>query len=276
MNYTHLPAISCYYSDHALPSHTDAEAHFEYEMLLITGGEATFFINHKSYQIHEKSLVFINRLERHSLIVTKEPYERYVTTISSDLIMSNIKDMELISIFIQRPKNFQNVIPLDTATYHSLLPLFQNLQKEYSSQLPFYVSKSMTCVISILIDLYRTCPQYFPSQTGSISTAVVHVQKYVNDHYGDKITLQEVAKELYINKHALSLAFKEIVGISFKEYLVLFRLTEAKKLLISSDLSITDIAEKVGYINVNNFIRIFKEKEDITPLQFRKQSGHLT
>ena len=63
----------------------------------------------------------------------------------------------------------------------------------------------------------------------------------------------------------LSLAFKEIVGISFKEYLVLFRLTEAKKLLLSSDLSISDIAEKVGYVNVNNFIRIFKEKENITP-----------
>ena len=275
MNYTHLPSISCYYSERPIPSHTDAEAHFEYEMLLITEGEATFFINHKSYQIREKCLVFVNRLDRHSLIVTKEPYKRYVTTISSDLIMANIKEMELISIFIQRPKNFQHVIPLDTTTYHALLPLFQNLQKEYSSRLPFYVSKSMTCVISILIDLYRTCPQYFPAQTGNISSAVVHVQKYVNDHYDEKITLHEIANKLFINKHALSLAFKEIVGISFKEYLVLFRLTEAKKLLPSSDLSISDIAEKVGYVNVNNFIRIFKEKENITPLQFRKQSGYL-
>ena len=263
MNYTHLPSISCYYSERPLPSHTDAEAHFEYEMLLITEGEATFFINHKSYQIREKCLVFVNRLDRHSLIVTKEPYKRYVTTISSDLIMANIKEMELISIFIQRPKNFQHVIPLDTTTYHALLPLFQNLQKEYSCRLPFYVSKSMTYVISILIDLYRTCPQYFPAQTGNISSAVVHVQKYVNDHYDEKITLHEIANKLFINKHALSLAFKEIVGISFREYLVLFRLTEAKKLLLSSDLSISDIAEKVGYVNVNNFIRIFKEKENI-------------
>ena len=45
--------------------------------------------------------------------------------------------------------------------------------------------------------------------------------------------------------------------------------------MLSSDLSISDIAEKVGYVNVNNFIRIFKEKENITPLQFRKQSGYL-
>lgn len=272
MDYTHLPTISCYYSDHALPSHTDAEAHFEYEMLLITGGEATFFINHKSYQIRKRSLVFINRLERHSLIVTKEPYERYVTTISSNLIMSNIKDMELISIFIQRPKNFQHVIQLDSSTYHAILPLFQNLQNEYSSQRSFYITKSITCVISILIDLYRTYPQYFPSQIGNISAAVIHTQKYINDHYSEKITLQEIAQKLFVNKHALSIAFKEIVGISFKEYLVLFRLTEAKKLLISSDLSIADIAEKVGYINVNNFIRIFKEKEKITPFQFKKQS----
>ena len=48
-------------------------------------------------------------------------------------------------------------------------------------------------------------------------------------------------------------------------------LTEAKKLLVSTELSVREIAERVGYINVNNFVRLFGERERITPLQYRKQ-----
>lgn len=274
MDYTHLPEISCYYSDYPAPSHANPEAHFEYEMILVTNGSATLFVNHKHYQVKAKSLLFINRLERHSLIVTREPYERYVTSISSDIIMSNVKDMELISIFIQRPKHFEHVIQLSDASYETILPLFAQLEKEYDRQLPFYISKSMSCVVSILIDLYRAHPEYFPSHDGSsISTAVIQAQKYVNDNFSRRITLQEIADQNYVSKHALSLAFKDIVGIPFKDYLVLFRLTEAKKLLISTDLSVADIAEKVGYVNVNNFIRIFRTRETMTPLQYRKKSN---
>lgn len=276
MDYTHLPAISCYYSDQPVPPHANAEAHFEYEMILVTNGNATLFVNHKNYQVKEKSLIFINRLERHSLVVTQKPYKRYVTTLSSDIVMSNVKDMELVSIFIQRPKNFEHVIQLSNASYEIVLPLFMQLEEEYTNQMPFCSSKSMACVVSLLIDLYRTHPECFPTRDSSnISTAVINAQKYVNDNFSHKITLQKIADLNYVSKHALSLAFKDIVGVPFKDYLILFRITESKKLLISTDLSIADIAEKVGYINVNNFIRIFKEKESKTPLQYRKQSDVL-
>ena len=77
-----------------------------------------------------------SQLDRH-----KEPYKRYVTTISSDLIMANIKEMELISIFIQRPKNFQHVIPLDTTTYHALLPLFKICKKNTAVDFLFMFPK---------------------------------------------------------------------------------------------------------------------------------------
>ena len=67
------------------------------------------------------------------------------------------------------------------------------------------------------------------------------------------------------------MAFKDISGVTFKEYLILYRITEAKKLLITTDLSISEIAEQVGYINVNNFVKIFRDREHTTPLQYRRQ-----
>ena len=246
-------------------------AQFEYEMLLITNGRDSACINKRSYSLKAGDLIFISRLERHIYLIEEEPYCRYVVSLSGSLILSYIKDTKLASIFIQRPKGFSHAIQLPSCTYQRVLPFFQQLAEEYSLQEAFYSVKSAALFLIILIELYRTNPNYFPMRSHTeISDAVLSAQRCVNDYYMKKLTLQEIAESNFVSRHALSLAFKDIVGITFKEYLILFRLTEAKKLLLTTDLSISQISEAVGYENVNNFLRIFKKREKITPLQYRK------
>ena len=277
MEYTHLPTISCYYADENKESLSSSpHAHFEYQMILVTGGRASFFINHQQYNVDEKSLVFISRLERHSFVVQEMPYERYVASMSGSHIMTKIKDEELLSIFLQRPKEFCHVIKLSDEAFDIILPHFDRLANEYTNQAPFYVTRCATLVVAILIDLYRINSQFFPQRSHTnISDAVINAQRYVNEHYDRQITLQEIADANFVNRHSLSIAFKDIVGSTFKDYLIQFRISEAKKLLITTDFSVAQIAEKVGYQNVNNFVQIFKSKESVTPLQYRKQS-HLS
>ena len=281
MDYSHLPAVSCVYSEEQLlcsfvnpnkPSLHESEAHFEYEMILVTAGRGTAVIEHQSYPIGRKSLIFISRLERHHFLIQEQPYCRFVASMSSDLILTNIKDIELVSIFLQRPKNFCHVVQLSDSAFLLLHPLFVRMTNEFVRKDAFFTSRSASLVVAILIDLYRTHPEAFPmrSHTG-ISFAVVETQRYINDHYKEKITLQNIASQVFVSRHSLSLAFKDIVGDSFKDYLIMFRLTEAKKLLVTTDLSVEEISEQVGYINVNNFVRIFKKREFIKPLQYRKK-----
>lgn len=277
MLYTHIPDISCFYSDVIDDKLFLPTAHFEYEMILVTKGNAHVLINHKTYSLKEKSLIFISRLERHNFFIDQEPYARYVVTLSSNLILSHTRDPELISIFIQRPKNFCHVMALSDDTYQSVLPFFAQMAEEYMKQMVFYESRSAATFISILIELYRSKPEYFLMQSHStMSDAVLSTQRYINDHFHQRLTLTEISSQNFVSRHALSLAFKEIVGITFKEYLLLFRVTEAKKLLLTTDLSVTQVAEQVGYINVNNFMKIFKERENTTPLQYRKQFIYAT
>ena len=271
MLYTHIPDISCFYSDSAGDALAEPTAHFEYEMLLITGGKASAAINHISYCLEAGDLIFISRLERHNYLVEDEPYCRYVVSLSGSLILSYIKDTELASIFIQRPKGFTHVVHLSENAYHVMLPLFHQMAEEYAAQEAFYSAKSAALFLSVLIELYRTNPEYFPMRAHTeLSDAVLNAQRRINDHFMEKLTLQEIANANFVTRHSLTLAFKDIVGINFKEYLILFRITEAKKLLITTDLSVSQIAEAVGYGNVNNFLRIFKKREQTTPLQYRK------
>ncbi len=284
MDYFHLPAISCVYSDKKnLNSFSreeelmlmQPEAHFEYEMILVTGGSGTATINHKAYPIKEKSLIFISPYEKHYFQVESEIYCRYVVTMSSDLILSNIRDVELAAIFVQSSKRFPHVISLSDPAYNMILPLFERLERENRQKDAFYVSRSASIVVAILIDLYRTHPEVFQGKITQASLAVINAQKYINEHFHERISLEVLASQNFISSHGLSLAFKECVGISFKEYLIGIRILEAKKMLVTTHMSVEEIAGAVGYMNVNNFVQIFKKKEDITPLQYRKKFSAL-
>ncbi len=273
MLYTHIPDISCFYSDTVADGLSYPTAHFEYEMILVTSGRAMVSVNCRTYDLSAGSLLFISRLERHTFQVLQEPYCRYVVSISSNLILSHIKERKLISIFLQRPADFSHVIQLEDWLFETILPEFQQMTREYAAQQEFYTSYSVSLLLSILIELYRAMPDCFPMHGATVMyEAVMNVQQYVNDHFHRKLTLQEIADTNYVSRHALSLAFKEIAGITFKEYLLLFRVTEAKNLLLTTDLSVSQIAEQVGYVNVNNFVKIFKKIQGITPLQYRRQA----
>lgn len=277
MDYTHIPEISCKKTNNPINTLSSnalsvSEAHYEYEMLLIISGKANATINHKSYELKCGSLIFISSMEHHYFTISEVPYERFVISMSSRLIMSSINEPELMSIFIQRPKDFHHVIQLDDSIFKKICFLLSLMKEEYDKKENFYISKCAKLLTLMLIDLYRSYPNFFPKRNNSsVSSAVINAQKFIYDNFDSKVSLQEIAKQNFISRHTLSIAFKNTVGLTFKEYLIFVRLNEAKKLLISTDLSIAEIANQVGYINVNNFVKIFKKKESITPLKFRKQ-----
>ena len=89
------------------------------------------------------------------------------------------------------------------------------------------------------------------------------------ENFRRPLTLGEVAAHTFVTPHTLSLAFGKTIGMTFKEYLLLLRIAEAKRLLVSTDLPVARLAEQVGYCNVNNFIKIFRDRVGTTPLQYR-------
>lgn len=82
---------------------------------------------------------------------------------------------------------------------------------------------------------------------------------YIHDNYNQNISLSEVANHIYRSPEYLSRLFKEQVGENFSVYLMLLRLNMAKKLLIETNRSVTDIAFEVGYSSHNYFSRCYKK-----------------
>ncbi len=105
---------------------------------------------------------------------------------------------------------------------------------------------------------------------------IEQIVRYVDEHYANPdLTLKQIAEELNVTSYKyISEEFKRKTGMKFTDYLHSTRNNEAKRLLLTTDLKVFEISERVGYMGANAFVKIFKKLNGITPGKFR-QSGKL-
>lgn len=92
---------------------------------------------------------------------------------------------------------------------------------------------------------------------------------FINSHYMDPITLDEVADAVGLSKYYLSRNFKKMTDCSFCEYLNNKRVDAAAEMLTRSDNSVTFIALQAGFQSISSFNRIFKDVKGCSPKQYR-------
>lgn len=106
-------------------------------------------------------------------------------------------------------------------------------------------------------------------KTGKTET-VVQVKQYMDEHYAEKITLDNLAEKYYVNKFYLTRLFHSRYDTTIIEYLSGVRINEAKRLLRFSDLTIEEIGERIGIENPNYMSRLFSKVEGVSPSEYRK------
>lgn len=104
------------------------------------------------------------------------------------------------------------------------------------------------------------------------SYAVKQIIDYLNKNYNKKISLEQIAHNMYLSPVYISKIFKEETGESPINYLIKIRLERARDILIKSDnSSIKSIANRVGYEDVYHFSKLFKKYYGVSPLNYRKR-----
>ncbi len=96
------------------------------------------------------------------------------------------------------------------------------------------------------------------------------IEREVKENYAENLTLQDLGRKYYINSSYLGQVFRKAYGQSFKNYLILHRINVAAGLLLHTDKKIGDIAEEVGYRDIDYFISKFIEIKGCTPARYRR------
>lgn len=101
-------------------------------------------------------------------------------------------------------------------------------------------------------------------------SVIGQIKNYIDSHYAETITLNEISKKYYINAAYFSRTFKKEIGTNFNDYIRKIRMEKAVAFLTSTDLKIYEIAGKVGFDNPNYFMKKFQECYGITPGKYRE------
>lgn len=159
--------------------------------------------------------------------------------------------------------------PSDPSAYEAILKELYQLASSEDYVRDMRISEKLMSLLTLLME--ESWNPDLASASGHKRQNLLRVKEYLDTHYPEKITLDQLSGLFYINKFYLTRIFKEQFGMSVSAYLQQIRITRAKQLLRFTDRSIESIGAECGIGDANYFARMFKKIEGISPGEFRKR-----
>lgn len=234
-----------------------------FEVMFILQGSGVYNIDGRHYNVKQGDLLLFNV----GILHDEHPHA------SEDLLVlscgvDNMK-FEGLPLNYLTPRSQVAVMP-SGEHYEEICHIFDQMWRYVSSK-KLHFSEIGNSLLSVLLLLCRNIWLESPQQSDS-KTMVLgqRIKDYIDDNYKDDVAVSEITDALNINRFYLAHVFKEFSGYSPKQYQTRRRIGEAQSLLLSTDLGVTEVANTVGYDNVNNFHRIFHNMVGIPPARYKK------
>lgn len=125
-------------------------------------------------------------------------------------------------------------------------------------------------MIGLLYTLHDIIENHTTLQKGQDYNLGLQIKEYIDEHYKEDLKLPDIAAALHVNIYYLSHTFKKILGYSPIQYMTHRRIGEAQNLLLSTDMTVTEIAMTCGYNNSNYFQVVFNNVVGMPPGKYRK------
>ena len=169
-------------------------------------------------------------------------------------------------------KEFDPLLSMGRArenVYSMIVGIYREMQKKQ----PEYEMMARSLFYQLLVLLIRRkIINVGVEEMHEMRSNIADVKSYIDEHYAEAITLDELASIAALSKYYLIREFKAAVGTSPMGYLLEKRITESKKMLAGTEHSISDIADSVGFSSGSYFAQRFRLITGMTPLRFRMNS----
>lgn len=160
----------------------------------------------------------------------------------------------------------------DNYTVLKLLKQLSELEKEKTE---FYIYEVLVLLTSLWLEISKNIQFYIPSekQDTIINIRMQKFLQYIESHYNENISLDELSASANVSKSECLRCFKSTLKTTPYKYLMEYRLLKASELLKNTDESITNIAGYVGFSQASHFGKCFKVKTGYSPKDYRKSNS---
>ncbi len=154
-----------------------------------------------------------------------------------------------------------------------LISIFRSLMRYASSDTPHITSVYQSNLITQLLLFYM---EHLPENTAFVykePTDPIHeTVTYINEHFTEKLTVNELAKMAYLSKNQFTIRFKKITGMPPLQYINHVRLKTAQNLLETTNKSISEIVNELNFYSASQFCKNFKKAFTFSPIEYRKMA----
>ncbi len=245
------------------------DRHNEIEINYLPQGMLTYLFQGSKITVPEKSLTLFWGLVPHQIIGHTGPSPYYVCTVP----LADFLGWKLPSFFVDHILKGEMII--EDQGGHPFVDefTFKNWIKDLSTEDGHHVT-----LLEIHARLLRMASRITLYQTGGTSnihsTEISKVEKialYIAKNYHHPIKVADVGRKVDLHPDHANVIFKKAFGMTLNEYLIQQRISHAKRKLISTDESITDILYECGFNSISRFNAAFRTLNDCTPREFRKR-----
>ena len=263
-------SVRVWFSD--VPWRYEMHDHSAVEILLTLEGSVTYTVEDTVYQVRKGEVLLIPPDMQHSLTMG-EGSSRYLYLLEPEGLQS-MRDIKALNPHFHRPFHLHDGSDAHVRIRETLL----RMQDAYEKREMMW----NTVCYSYLLRIYAILGQRYlngvrarTADGGRLveSEVITAAMTYINNHYQQDLSLEDVAGFAGFSRYYFSRSFKKQTGYSFKDYLCQKRLQVAVDLLIRTDKSMKDVALESGFGSVATFNRVFREKKGCTPTQFRAIYG---
>ena len=245
--------------------HSVPHTHKYTELFYIVSGKGQFLIQEQVFSVDVNDLVIINPNVSHT--------EDSLNAQPLEYIVLGIDGVELAT---SANSNGQFCI-LDHFESVEISSCLRNILREMEQKNTGYEDICQAYMEILIIRLMRNTTLAVQTEPAGTSgnRQCAAVRRYIDLHFKEPLTLDQLAEEAHMNKYYLSHSFKREYGVSPINYLISRRINESKYLLVETDLSMSQIAQLLSFSSLSYFSQSFRKTQGVSPMEFRQSSKQL-
>lgn len=256
--------------------------HTECELSLFCNGAGIYTVGKQTYTFQKGDVFLFGSDETHCItnIFDEEPFDLLNIHFEPRILWDSQGGaaLPLLRVFHNRSAEFSNQIHRENPLALEMIPKILEMEKEFQKKEIGYELKIRLYLYDVLLLLLRSYTDIEEKDfvcanekiLGQLSDAIT----FINLHYTDILTLEEVARKATMSKAYFSTIFKKYNGISPWDYIIIKRIEKAMNLLRHNNFTKLEIAEQCGFQSISNFYKAFQKVTGMSPTSYIKAKNN--